>query len=276
LNSALRNLAGSFQLPSRNEFWISFFCKSLYGFLILKVLMSWSTLVDIATYLPHQFSSWHTYILYAPLLLLQINIKAYLICFLSLLIISVLVQSNNISAILIFWFSVSLSRFMFPILNGSDLVLNLFLLIALFLPARPLLKPWGVVTQETISSIALLFARITLCLIYFLSGYDKLVSSAWRSGAAIHSIINLEHFFNPSFIFSGSKTLFMLIGWSVIIFEISFSLLIWFKKSRVLFLLTGVLFHLGIILLLGLPDFGLVMIICYLVFMPLKNASKGQ
>lgn len=162
--------------------------------------MSWSTLVDMATYLPHQFSSWHTYILYAPLLLLQINIKAYLICFLSLLIISVLVQSNNISAILIFWFSASLSRFMFPILNGSDIVLNLFLIIAIFLPAQPRLKPSGIVTQEIISSVALLFARITLCLIYFLSGYD----------------------------------------------------------------------------LLGLPDFGLVMIICYLVFMPLKNASKGQ
>lgn len=273
---ALRNLAGSFHLPSRNEFWISFFCKSLYGFLILKIVLSWSTLLDVEIYLPYQFTSWYAYILYAPLLLLQINVKAYLICFLGLLIISVLIKTNYFGAILIFWFSVTLSRFMISILNGSDLVLNLFLLIALFLPARPLLKPWGSVTQETISSIALLFARITLCLIYFLSGYDKLMSNAWRSGAAIHSIINLDYFFNPSFAFSGSKTLFVLIGWSVIVFEISFSLLVWFKKLRITFLLTGVLFHLGIILLLGLPDFGLVMIICYSVFMPIKEESKGQ
>ncbi|MDZ7648809.1 MAG: hypothetical protein U5K54_17450 [Cytophagales bacterium] len=123
------------------------------------------------------------------------------------------IQTNYISAILIFWFSVSLSRFMFSILNGSDLVLNLFLLIALLLPARPLLK-WGEgITRGTISSVALLFARITVCLIYFLSGYDKLISSAWRSGAAIHSITNLDYFYNPAFIFHGSNTLFMLLGW---------------------------------------------------------------
>ncbi|MBK7652754.1 MAG: HTTM domain-containing protein [Flammeovirgaceae bacterium] len=131
------------------------------------------------------------------------------------------------------------------------------------------------ITQEIISSVALLFARISLCLIYFLSGYDKLMSSAWRSGTAIHSIINLDYFYNPTFIFSASNTLFMLMGWSVIIFEISFSLLIWFKKLRVLFLLTGILFHLGIIVLLGFPDFGLVMIICYAVFLPIKDVSKG-
>lgn len=238
--------------------------------------MSGSTLFDLAIYSPYQFTSWHAYILYAPLLLLKINVKLYLICFLGLLIISVLIQINYISAILIFWLSASLSRFMFPILNGSDLVLNLFLLIAIALPARPRVRLQGVLTQEIISSVALLFARITLSLIYFLSGYDKLLSSAWRSGAAIHSIINLDYFYNPTFIFSASNTLFMLMGWSVIIFEISFSLLIWFKKLRVLFLLTGILFHLGIIVLLGLPDFGLVMIICYTVFLPIKDSSKSQ
>jgi hypothetical protein len=274
LKSALRNLELEFQFPVRNEFWISFFCKSLYGFLILKLLMSWYVLADIATYSPYQFTSWYAYILYAPLLLLQINIKAYLICFLGLLIISVLIQTNYISAILIFWFSVSLSRFMFSILNGSDIVLNLFLIIAVFLPAQPHLKSSGIITQKIISSVALLFARITLCLVYFLSGYDKLVSSAWRSGAAVHSVINLDYFYNPAFVFHGSNTLFMLIGWSVIIFEISFSLLIWFKKFRMLFLLAGILFHLGIIVLLGLPDFGLVMIICYTVFLPIKNELK--
>lgn len=275
MKSTLRNFEFSFQLPERNEFWVSFFCKSLYGFLILKLLMSWYVLPDIATYAPFQFNSGYAHLLYAPLHLLQVNLACYLFCFLSLLIISLFVRINYISAILIFWFSICLSRFMFSILNGSDSVLNLFLLIAVALPLSPRLKPMGVITQEIISSVALLFARITLCLVYFLSGYDKLVSSAWRSGAAIHSIINLDYFYNPAFIFHGSNTLFMLIGWSVIIFEISFSLLIWFKKFRILFLLTGILFHLGIILLLGLPDFGLVMIICYLVFLPTKDISKG-
>ena len=164
--------------------------------------MSWSTLLDVEIYLPFQFTSWYAYMLYAPLLLLQINVKVYLICFLGLLLFSVLIKANYISAVLIFWFSASLSRFMFPILNGSDLVLNLFLIIAIFLPAQPRLKPAGIITQEIISSVAFLFARITLCLIYFLSGYDKLdeqrlaIRSSHtfdnKSGLLLQSIVCLQ------------------------------------------------------------------------------------
>lgn len=268
---AIRNLESLF--PSRNNFWISFFCKSLYGFLILKILASWSTLLDIAIFAPYTFSSAYAYLLYAPLHILQISVACYLFCFLGMLLISLFVRTNYISAVLIFWFSVSLSRFMFPVLNGSDLVLNLYLLLSIALPTWPSFNSGGRGYQEAISSAAILFARITLCLIYFLSGYDKLINTDWRSGAAIHSIINLDYFFNPSFYFSGSTTLFMLIGWGVIIFELSFSFLVWFKQLRVLLLLAGTLFHLGIILLLGLPDFGLLMIICYYIFMPIKKES---
>lgn len=264
-------------IPERNHFWITVLCKSLYVFLIVKVLLSWSLVQSMLVYYPYVSHSFWGKVAYAPLFLINPFVEMYLICFIVILLFSVFIRINYISAFLICWFSISLSRLTFPISNGSDLILNLFLLIAVFMPVWPSSKhPGKKAFQEHISAIAILFARIELALIYFLSGYDKLISEAWRSGAAIYSVMNLDLYYNPFYKFNSNETVYALLGWGVIIFELGFAVLIWFRNFRNMFLLGGVLFHLYIIVALGLYDFGLLMIITYSVFLPKRNVSREE
>lgn len=261
-------------IPERNNFWITVLCKSLYVFLIIKVLISWSVVQSMLDYYPDGSHSLGAMVVYAPLLLTHPYVELFLICFMVILLLSVFIRINYISASLICWFSVSLSRLTFPISNGSDLILNLFLLIAVFMPVWPSSKcPGAKSFQEHISAIAILFSRIELALIYLLSGYDKLVSEAWRSGAAVYSVVNLDLYFNPFYKINSNETVYALLGWGVIIFELGFAFLVWFRIFRNVFLIGGIIFHLGIIVTLGLYDFGLLMIITYAVFLP---TSKGD
>jgi hypothetical protein len=262
--------------PSRNEFWISMFCKALYLFVLLKIVFSWEALESILVFSPFNFYSWKLNLLYAPLVLLKVNLKFFLLTFLGILLISIYIRLNYISAILIFWFSISLSRLLLPVFNGSDLVLSLFLFIAIFLPDAPKIKlPVDASLQDNISRWAVMLIRVELALIYFLSGYDKLMSDAWQSGAAVYSIINLNFYYNSLFSLQLSESQFLVISWITVLFELVFPLGVWFEKTRPYFLIAGIIFHLTIIIFLGLIDFGVLMIISYLIFLPFKDRKTS-
>lgn len=258
-----------------NEKHLAIFCKALYGFLVLKIIFQWPLVGDLLHYKSFTYNSFLGYLLFAPLILTKIHNYLFFLIFLALLIVSLFLKINYWTAIVISWFSISLSRLFLPIINGSDLVLNLFLLIAIFFPDRPKLPlKNGEHMQIIVSNIALLIAQLQFALIYLLSGYDKLTSTAWRSGAAIDSINHLKFYHNPFFTFELNETSSLLLSWMVILFELAFAFLIWFKPFRTPLLIAGVLFHLVIFFVLGLFDFALVMIICYGVFLPFKKSES--
>lgn len=251
-----------------------FFFKSLYGFVLIKLWMSWSTLETILEFIPTREYSGLSLLLHAPLQLFTFGAGAFVITFSFILITSLIIRLNYISAFFIFWFSVCLSKFLFPVLNGSDLVLNLFLLIGLVTPTFPVLRWNGLPEyQKVISALGIFFIKVEIALVYFLSGYDKLITTSWRNGNAIFSVANLDFFSNPNFSVQLTGMSAMLVAWLVILFEISFAFFIWFKKFRNYWLIVGVLFHIAIIIFMGLLDFGLVMIISYLIFLPAKKIA---
>jgi hypothetical protein len=58
-----------------------------------------------------------------------------------------------------------------------------------------------------------------------------------------------------------------ILAWATILFELLFAVLVWFKRTRLLILITGILFHFIIAIMLNLTDFSMVMSIAYLVFL---------
>jgi|JI10StandDraft_1071094.scaffolds.fasta_scaffold02639_9 hypothetical protein len=253
------------------------FFKALYLFVLIKLWVSWSTLELIIEFVPAREYSRVGLVLHAPLQLITFSVGVFVLVFSLILLTSLVVRLNYISAFLIFWFSVCLSKFLFPVLNGADLVLNLFLLIGLVTPTFPVLKWRGIAEyQKVISAFGVLFVKVEIALIYFLSGYDKLITAPWRNGNAIFSIANLDYFSNPNFSIQLSGFSALVVAWLVILFEISFAFFIWFKKFRNYWLIAGVVFHLTIIVFMGLLDFGLVMIISYLIFLPAKKLASVQ
>ncbi len=238
----------------------------MYFFLLLKIVFLIPVITDLVDFYPFHFNSVLDVVLYTPLKLFQINEWLFYSLGLIIILTGLLIRLNYISAFLIFWFSFSLSRLTMPINNGSDSVLNLFLIIAILLPVYPKLANSKLLFQS--SNAAILLGQISLALIYFQSGYDKLSSSAWRSGAAVHSITQLTFFQNPFLNLEFGELQCVVISWMIILFELGFSILIWFNKFRYPFLVMGVIFHMGIVFFLGLADFGIVMILCYALFLP--------
>lgn len=260
--------------PQHNEKHIALFCKALYVFLLFKIFYLWPLIGDVLDYKPFGYHSYLSYLLFAPLVVTKINAELFLLSFALLLVISIVIRVNYVSAIVVCWLSISLSRLCLPIINGSDLVLNLFLIVAIFLPLRPGFNFRNSDQIQTIiSNVALLFAQVQFALIYFLSGYDKLLSASWRSGAAIDSINHLSFFHNPLIILHLNEAVCIALSWSVIVFEMGFGFLIWVKKFRIPLLVMGIIFHLVIAVVLGLVDFALVMMICYGVYLPFKKAN---
>ncbi len=255
----------------KDSFWKIVFCKSLYSFLLLKIFYSWFLVKDLMVYAPVSPANSWSKLLFAPLLILPHYPNVFWICFGLLLVTALAIRLNYITAFLIFWFSISYSRLLFPVLNGSDLVLNLFLMIGVLIPVSPSRKGQARDYQIYLSHYAVLLIRVEMALIYFLSGFDKLITEAWRNGAAIFSVVNLDFFTNPVFSISLDKWQLVTIAWAVIVFELAFSVLIWFSAFRKYLLILGVLFHLGIVVFMGLVDFGLLMIISYTIFFPLKE-----
>ncbi|MBX2916306.1 MAG: HTTM domain-containing protein [Cyclobacteriaceae bacterium] len=250
------------------------FFKAIYVFVLIKLWVSWSVLESILAFIPAREYSLLGWVLHLPLHLFNYGAAAFVIVFTVILLTSLATRLNYLSSFLVFWFSVCLSKFLYPVLNGTDLVLNLFLLIGLGVPTTPVLK-WNSLkaNQKLISAFGVLLIKVEIALIYFLSGYDKLITTSWRNGDAIFAINNLDFFSNPNFVLQPGEVSALVIAWFVILFEISFAFFVWFKKLKKYWLLAGVVFHLAIIIFMGLLDFGIIMILSYLIFIPVKHRT---
>lgn len=278
IGANLNRLIAYLSQPHDNGRYISFFCKGFYTFLLLKIFFLWPLTKEVLSYKEFTFNSFFSYFLFSPLVLTWFNINLFYLIFVVLLCWGLVTKVNFWTSSAICWFSISLSRLFLQIINGSDLVLNLFLLIAIFFTNNPVLrKESRRQIQTLVSNLSLIVAQIQIALIYLLSGYDKITSSSWRSGGAMDSINHLKFYHNPFISLELSETLSLLLSWSVILFELTFPILVWLKKFRTLVLAIGVLFHFGIAAFLGLVDFGLTMIICYAIFLPFKKQRlKGS
>ncbi len=116
------------------------------------------------------------------------------------------------------------------------------------------------VVAERFRIYALLFVALEVTLSYVVAGYAKFVSPVWRRGDAIIGVLGTRCYGVPRkfrvvashYLPSISKAM----CWSVILFECAFPLL-WFapKPIAILLLFSGVIFHAGVAVLMGLNVF---------------------
>ncbi|MBP1150770.1 MULTISPECIES: DCC1-like thiol-disulfide oxidoreductase family protein [Methylocaldum] len=113
---------------------------------------------------------------------------------------------------------------------------------------------------------------ISLGLLYLDSGIHKLSADFWRNGMGpwlpptmpyYMSAIDMTPLLNI-------KSLEMFIGYTIIVFQFAFLFLFWFRLFRVPLLLTGTLFHTGIVLSLNIYPFGFAMLVHYFLLVPFR------
>ena len=107
---------------------------------------------------------------------------------------------------------------------------------------------------------ALGFSFITAqtCLCYLTSGMGKVISPVWRKGTAIRGILNTATYANTlaARVLRHRNVPVWPASWAVIIFELSFPLVL-VAPTRLMFVLLvlGIIFHLGNALVMGLNTF---------------------
>lgn len=188
------------------------------------------------------------------------------ICF---LLVILFIKSHYVTNLIFFWVTFNLYVINLSISNGSDVVLFMLSLWCIPMARRPRFKSeqWGVI-QKAIHNLSLIFCQLQIVFIYVVSGWDKLLSETWRSGVAFAYIRHLEALYNPVLPdFLDSNFWNIAFSWSTILFELLFVVLVWSNKTRLPMLLAGTIFHLFIWVVLSLPDFALIMILSYLIFL---------
>lgn len=118
---------------------------------------------------------------------------------------------------------------------------------------------WGALTLRAL--------QLHLCIIYLFGGLNKLVGPTWHNGEALWKAVQ-QSIGQPLISLSGVGVLpwlWVAGGWGVVLLELSYPLLIWWRRTRPWMLGSMVLVHLAIALLMGLYAFSALMILLNLV-----------
>lgn len=246
------------------------FCKALVVYLIVRMVAHWVVVAQIAPdrllELPRAIIP---RIFFWPSYWAGDHLHAFYMFAIAGLLILLWLPWNYIGAMFFFVLTFNLYRLNLGIANGSDLVLSMLACYSIGMATRP---KWGSrfggEFQQIVFTLAVVFCQIQIAGIYFVSGWDKLTSDVWRSGEVFVRIMHYDPLFNPRFAsFLDIPNVRLILSWLTILFELTFAGLVWFKRLKYYVLILGILFHFTIIVMLSLPEFGILMILSYLIFL---------
>jgi hypothetical protein len=177
---------------------------------------------------------------------------------------------------LITWFCIlNLQNKVFPTLTGGDFLLNQFLLMNCFLTYNSSGIEHLVTARRVLHNLICVVLHLQIAFVYFLSALAKLYDNSWLSGTALNTISQIDYFSMAS-AFRGKswQFLFTVMTWLVLVYQLAFPVLMWWPRIKKGLLITGVIMHLYIALVMGLFQFGLVMIAAYVFLWPAKTRNR--
>jgi hypothetical protein len=161
---------------------------------------------------------------------------------------------------------------LYPTLTGGDHLLNQFLFFNCFLSkTRSSSFIWQHELTKCFHNFAVLAIIIQIQLVYFIAAVAKLSSSEWLSGIAIINLGEVRYFnlYNNSFSATGFLAYFF--NYLVLFYQLLFPVLVWVEKIKKPLLWIGIVTHLYIAFVMGVMGFGLIMLIPYVYFWPVKK-----
>lgn len=172
--------------------------------------------------------------------------------------------------IVIFLGGVMLYYACLPAFNGVTLLYNLFAFFMIFM-APTARRP----VRVMLSNLAFLACKVQLVMVYALTGGYKLAGHTWLEGSSIHYALQLDHY-SPEWVVNlllEKKGLLMVFNYFGLIYQLGFPIAIFIRKIRGAWLILGCIFHVSIAIGLHLPDFGIGMMVAYLLFIKEARAQ---
>jgi uncharacterized membrane protein YphA (DoxX/SURF4 family) len=126
----------------------------------------------------------------------------------------------------------------------------------------------GVLGAVTYPIAPLWLIRVQVALVYLSSGLWKLFNDQWRDGSAVHYVFsnNVYQRFRYQ-VPPGLDWLTTLLTYSVLLWEISFGLMVLYRPTRRIAIIVGVMMHLGMLIAIEIGPFGWVMLASYVAFL---------
>lgn len=169
----------------------------------------------------------------------------------------------------------------YSILFGADMIGNLLLFYLSFTKSNDYFSLKSKILKTTtakndlLSSVFYRLIQFQICIIYGYTGFEKLKGVTWWDGTALWTVLANPQFTNYDLIFLRHFPIVFAIGTFVtIIFEVYFPVMVAVRKTRPYWLGSGVLFHLGIGMVLSLMPFSLVMCAPYFLFLSAETKNK--
>jgi hypothetical protein len=152
---------------------------------------------------------------------------------------------------------------------GADHIAHLFLFYLVFAPSGDALSVDQLLRRERRGSspearLALRVVQLQLCVVYATGGLGKLTSPGWRDGDVIWRALMTPEYARFGFDFAwlaAHPWLAVAAGWSVLVVEVGYTLMIWSRRTRPIWVGAVVALHLGIAVFMGLVIFGALMIV---------------
>lgn len=165
---------------------------------------------------------------------------------------------------------ININNFLYPTLTAGDFLTNQLLFFNIFF--LPKVSNNSVLNdlKTALHNIALIGIKTQICLAYFLAAWFKLTDDSWIHGLAVYQTFQIPEYSN-SFFAMLPMSFCMIITYLTIIYQLLFPILIWVRPAKIYLLSFGVLQHLLIAFGIGLFSFGIIMIICYILFLKYDN-----
>jgi hypothetical protein len=245
---------------------LCWFRRGVYAVLLLKMLFIWP---ELRTFYQHVTEAQQTPIEFRlSKLMFWPVFKPYVNLWWALACVCVLVAMVYVGrfwlSITVFIISLNYMSLALYATNGGDKLLNFFVLALVFVNERRKTNEIKLMLNNAVA----LFIKISICGLYFVNGYGKILQKVWRDGSFIGNVWHLDYYANHHLVpnWFGNTVVCFIVAWLVMLFELSFPFFIWFRPFRKWFIPMGLLFHIFIAAFLSLPDFGLTMIFAYLLF----------
>jgi hypothetical protein len=112
--------------------------------------------------------------------------------------------------------------------------------------------------------------QLQMCLIFFSAGAHKFAGEYWQNGTAMYAVVQGNSlyggWFNPDWMFGYTVPLKVL-TYATLVVESTAIVLLWFRKTRILTLITVIVFHLSIDASMSLNCFHWIMVVGWCSFL---------
>lgn len=114
--------------------------------------------------------------------------------------------------------------------------------------------------------------RIQLVIAYLATGLHKLTGTHWLEGTAM-GVVATDQAFGPAWI-ADHPLVASLSTWAVLLFQITFPIAVWFRRTRYAWMVVGILFHVGTTIWMDIPEMGLAFIAAYAIWFDDREVQR--